>query len=174
MRKYEDTMMVVNVSTGLYFLNHARRRSMAIEAPEHPEIAADLREAQGKKGYSNARLARLSGISRKHLDEVLKGSNVSVRILKKVMAALQMEHISLGEMAASGGLQGVSPDVLLAIADEMEQVVAPLSQLIGTLRAYAQGEASPELNLKVRETIRKGAADPTTKELARKADRRKQ
>jgi len=170
--------MAVKVSAKLYFLNHARRRSMAIEAPEHPEIAADLREAQRRKGFSDARLARLAGVSRKHLAEVLKGSNVSVRILKRVMAALQVEHLRLGELTAvSGGLQGVSPDVLLAIAEEMEeavqQSVEPVLEMIATLRSYAEGQ-SPELAAKTRAAIRKAASDPTTKELAKKADKRKQ
>lgn len=152
---------------------------MANVAPEHPEIAADLREAQTAKGYSNARLARLAGVSRKHIDEVLKGSNISVRILKRIMAALQMEHVNLGEMAAGSGEQrGVSPEVLLALAEEMEQAVrqsiGPALEMIETLRSYARGHGTPELNAKAREVIRKAASDPTNKALAKRAEKRKQ
>ena len=55
-----------------------------------------VRETRIKKGLTQAKLARLAGVSRRHLAALEKGANVSVLVLKKVAAVLDLAHIQLG------------------------------------------------------------------------------
>jgi methyl-accepting chemotaxis protein len=102
------------------------------------------------------KLARLAGISPRHLREVKRGSNVTLKIVKALMTALQMESIRLGEGKGSRSGEGVRPEVLLMIADAMEKSVTPVLDLIAMLRAYGQGNASSaaELNARALELVR--------------------
>ena len=57
-----------------------------------------IRAARIKKGLTQARLARLAGVSRRHLAALEKGANVSVLVLKKVASVLELTEIDLGEV----------------------------------------------------------------------------
>ena len=57
-----------------------------------------IRAARIKKGLTQARLARLAGVSRRHLAALEKGANVSVLVLKKVASVLELNQIDLGEV----------------------------------------------------------------------------
>jgi transcriptional regulator with XRE-family HTH domain len=57
-----------------------------------------IRAARIKKGLTQARLARLAGVSRRHLAALEKGANVSVLVLKKVAAVLELTEIDLGDV----------------------------------------------------------------------------
>src|SRR5438067_8664032 len=57
-----------------------------------------VRETRIKKGLTQARLARLAGVSRRHLAALEKGANVSVLVLKKVAAVLELTEIDLGDV----------------------------------------------------------------------------
>src|SRR6266498_2654127 len=76
-RETQPTGVGVKVSTALYFSPQARRAGMAsktTEAPEHPEVAEDIIEAQRAHRLSDLKLAKAAGISPRHLREVKKGS----------------------------------------------------------------------------------------------------
>src|SRR4029077_9753001 len=86
----QPTCQGVKVSTLLYFPPQARREVMASkvtagEAPEHPEVAADIIAAQQGHHLSDSKLAKAAGMSPRHLREVKKGRNVSLRIVKRLM-----------------------------------------------------------------------------------------
>ncbi|HEY0143976.1 MAG TPA: helix-turn-helix domain-containing protein [Thermoanaerobaculia bacterium] len=55
-----------------------------------------IREARIRKNLTQARLARLAGVSRRHLAALEKGANVSVNVLKKVATVLELREINLG------------------------------------------------------------------------------
>ncbi|HEY6139603.1 MAG TPA: helix-turn-helix domain-containing protein [Thermoanaerobaculia bacterium] len=57
-----------------------------------------IRAARIKKGLTQARLARLAGVSRRHLAALEKGANVSVLVLKKVAGVLELTDIELGDV----------------------------------------------------------------------------
>jgi len=57
-----------------------------------------IRAARIKKGLTQARLARLAGVSRRHLAALEKGANVSVLVLKKVAGVLELTDIDLGDV----------------------------------------------------------------------------
>lgn len=55
-----------------------------------------VRETRIKKGLTQAKLARLAGVSRRHLAALEKGANVSVAVLRKVASVLDLTEIELG------------------------------------------------------------------------------
>jgi len=146
--------------------------SKTTEAPEHPEVAEDIIEAQRAHRLSDLKLAKAAGISPRHLREVKKGSNVSLRILKQLMAALQMPGIRFGNlMKGSGSLEGVSPEVLQMMAHAMKQAIAPVLELIEMLQAYGEGSISPAvLNSKARDLVRNAAGEPSAESVTDTAE----
>lgn len=90
-----------------------------------------VREARIKKGLTQAKLARLAGVSRRHLAALEKGANVSVLVLRKVASVLDLTEIQLGDLslrATPGGASGVNVPLL---ADTIREAMA------GTLHAQA-------------------------------------
>ena len=59
-------------------------------------LGETVREARIRKGLTQARLARMAGVSRRHLAALEKGANVSISVLKKVAAVLELTEIQLG------------------------------------------------------------------------------
>jgi transcriptional regulator with XRE-family HTH domain len=58
-----------------------------------------VREARIKRGLTQAGLARLAGVSRRHLAALEKGANVSVAVLRRVASVLNLREIDLGELS---------------------------------------------------------------------------
>jgi transcriptional regulator with XRE-family HTH domain len=58
-----------------------------------------VREARIRKNLTQARLAKLAGVSRRHLAALEKGANVSVSILQRVAAVLDLNEIHLGDLS---------------------------------------------------------------------------
>src|SRR5437660_755240 len=54
-----------------------------------------VREARTRKGLTQARLARLADVSRRHLAALEKGANVSMLVLEKVAIVLELTEIRL-------------------------------------------------------------------------------
>lgn len=65
-----------------------------------------VREARIRKGLTQARLAKLAGVSRRHLAALEKGANVSINILQRVANVLELNEIQLGDLS----LRSVDPD----------------------------------------------------------------
>jgi transcriptional regulator with XRE-family HTH domain len=104
----------------------------------HPELGQDLQRLKQARGITQARLAKIAGVSRRHVALALQGGNITVTILKKIMAALQAESIDLGPvMTASGSVAGMNPGVLLHAAQQIEQGVTVIAAAAASLRTYA-------------------------------------
>jgi transcriptional regulator with XRE-family HTH domain len=58
-----------------------------------------VREARIRKGLTQARLAKLAEVSRRHLAALEKGANVSVNILQRVAAVLELTEITIGDLS---------------------------------------------------------------------------
>lgn len=58
-----------------------------------------VREARIRKGLTQARLAKLAGVSRRHLAALEKGANVSISILQRVAAVLELTEITIGTLS---------------------------------------------------------------------------
>jgi transcriptional regulator with XRE-family HTH domain len=66
-------------------------------------LGTTVREHRLKKGLTQARLARLAGVSRRHLAALEKGANVSVLVLRKVASVLDLTEIQLGDLSLRSG-----------------------------------------------------------------------
>src|SRR6266699_454251 len=66
-------------------------------------LGETVRNARIKKGLTQARLARLAGVSRRHLAALEKGANVSVNVLRKVALVLELTEIRLGNLTVQTG-----------------------------------------------------------------------
>ena len=66
-------------------------------------LGDSVREARLKKGFTQARLAKMAGVSRRHLAALEKGANVSVSILQRVANVLELTEIQLGDVALKRG-----------------------------------------------------------------------
>ena len=62
-----------------------------------------VREARIRKGLTQQRLAKLAGVSRRHLAALEKGANVSVNILQRVAQVLELTEIQLGDLSLRAG-----------------------------------------------------------------------
>ena len=58
-----------------------------------------VRDARIRKNLTQARLAKLAGVSRRHLAALEKGANVSVNILQRVAQVLDLTEIHLGDLS---------------------------------------------------------------------------
>jgi len=61
-------------------------------------LGETVRSTRIRKGLTQAKLARLAGVSRRHLAALEKGANVSVLVLKKVASVLDLTEINLGPL----------------------------------------------------------------------------
>jgi len=110
----------------------------------HPELGAALKALKEARGVSQARLARIAGVSRRHVSVALAGGNITISILKKLMRALRAESIPIGELAAvSGDLAGVDAAVLVAVADQLDHGIGTISAAATSLRMYSKPAAPP-------------------------------
>src|SRR5213075_864314 len=75
-----------------------------------------VRETRIKKNLTQAKLARLAGVSRRHLAALEKGANVSVLVLTKVASVLDLQEIQLGDdlslRASKSGNQNLNVAVI--------------------------------------------------------------
>src|SRR6185369_2008169 len=56
-------------------------------------LGETIKEARIRKGLTQARLAKMAGVSRRHLAALEKGANVSILVLRKVTAVLELNEI---------------------------------------------------------------------------------
>src|SRR5688572_28786124 len=66
-------------------------------------LGQTVRDARLKKGLTQARLAKMAGVSRRHLAALEKGANVSVNILQRVATVLDLNEIQLGDLSLRRG-----------------------------------------------------------------------
>lgn len=62
-------------------------------------LGETVRSTRIKRGLTQAKLARLAGVSRRHLAALEKGANVSINVLRKVATVLDLTEIDLGGLS---------------------------------------------------------------------------
>ena len=114
-----------------------------------------VREARIRKGLTQARLAKLAGVSRRHLAALEKGANVSVNILQRVAMVLDLTEIHLGDLSLRAGDQErhtVNMPLLTdtirearAEAERAQAFLARAEHLLATDRRGSDGNGGIEL-----------------------------
>src|ERR1700682_4422908 len=101
-------------------------------------LGETVRSTRIRRGLTQAKLARLAGVSRRHLAALEKGANVSVNVLRKVASVLDLTEIDLGGVAirTNGGIEpGVNVHLL---ADTLREARVDANRA-QTLLARAEG-----------------------------------
>lgn len=138
MRKFSTTRVRMNTTRLLYF----GAVGMNMTGP-HPELGQSLQQLKDVRGITQARLAKIAGVSRRHVALALQGGNITISVLKKIMAALQTETVHIGPvMTVSGSVAGMNPGVLLSAAQQIEQGVTAIAAAAASLRTYAHPPAA--------------------------------
>ena len=83
-----------------------------------------VREARIKKGLTQARLAKLAGVSRRHLAALEKGANVSVNILQRVATVLDLNEIHLTDLSLRSGERERSTVNMPLLTDTIREALA--------------------------------------------------
>ena len=107
-----------------------------------------IRAARIKKGLTQARLARLAGVSRRHLAALEKGANVSVLVLKKVAAVLELTEIDLGDVTLKTNRPAASAINMPLLAETIHEAHAEALRTQALL-AKAEGLFGEEKKLAV-------------------------
>lgn len=116
--------------------------------PYADSIGAQVREERNRRNLSDSRLARIAGVSRRHLVELQKGANVTLSITEKVMAALEMETLSFSPdhrltAPASKMNRAAYRQQIAAATEQMETGVALILTAASAFRQAAPGESTP-------------------------------
>jgi len=115
--------------------------------PYADSIGAQVREERIRRNLSDSRLARLAGVSRRHLVELQKGANVTLSITEKVMAALGIETLAFSldrrlTTPAAGIDRAAYRQQIVAATEQMETGVALILTAASTFRQAAPGEST--------------------------------
>src|SRR5947209_19410014 len=94
-------------------------------------LGETVRSARIRKGLTQAKLARLAGVSRRHLAALEKGANVSVAVVKKVASVLDLTDINLGPLVLHSGKDPNAQVNMRILAETIREAHA------GALRAQA-------------------------------------
>lgn len=133
-------------------------------SPARPlvQLGAYVEKVRRARNVSIARLSKVTGVSRRHLSALEEGHNVSVDVLQRLMAALHVTELPLGDMATlTTDSEGVNLDLVLSVANDIEQGAQLILNAVSTLRAFAEGKTSnlhEERNAKAEELIRRYAS----------------
>jgi transcriptional regulator with XRE-family HTH domain len=119
--------------------------------PYADSIGAQVREERTKRNLSDSRLARMAGVSRRHMVELQKGANVTLSITEKVMAALGMETLAFNAdrrlTAPATGMAAAYRQQVAAATEQLQTGVALILTAASKFRQAAPGEpAKPEVN----------------------------
>jgi transcriptional regulator with XRE-family HTH domain len=115
-------------------------------------LGETIREARIKKGLTQARLAKMAGVSRRHLAALEKGANVSVSILQRVAAVLELAEIQLGALSLRSAetpavnVPMLSEAIREARADN-ERANAILARAEEFLGGAAAGDGFPQIGM---------------------------
>src|SRR5205085_5429726 len=101
-------------------------------------LGETVRSARIKKGLTQAKLARLAGVSRRHLAALEKGANVSVLVLKKVASVLDLTEIPLGGLNLHSGKDPNDHINMRILAETIREAHAD-AQRAQSLLAEAEG-----------------------------------
>lgn len=116
-------------------------------------LGETVREARTRKGLTQAKLAKLAGVSRRHLAALEKGANVSIQILQRVASVLELTQIHLGDLSLSAGEREASTVNMPLLTDTIREaraeaeraqaILARAENMLGFERGVA--DSDPEL-----------------------------
>ena len=96
-------------------------------------LGAAVREQRIAENLTQAHLARLADVSRRHLAALERGANVSVLVVVKVARALQVSQLPLGNIVLTG-----APTAVPRISDALD-ALSEIERLTAQARGALNG-----------------------------------
>lgn len=130
-------------------------------------LGESVREARLRKNLTQAHLARLAGVSRRHLAALEKGANVSINILQRVAGVLELSEIQLGATAIHPDAgRGVNVPLLTdtirqarAEAARAETILAHAESLLGLSEEAQTAAMFPKMPVRMLDAGAAAAGD---------------
>jgi transcriptional regulator with XRE-family HTH domain len=131
--------------------------------PELEAVSEQLRNAAQKLGLSQNQVAKLSGVSRKHVGVAFQGANISVGVLVKLIRALKLDHVMLGDITLQPEQRTPNPHLVEHARTLIEQAEALTHDANELLRAGTSTEHAGRL---MRQMASGGRKRPSRKQRA--------
>ena len=78
----------------------------------HEEVGEQLRVAAEKLQITQAEVARLAGLSRRHVSLAFRGANISLTVLKKLAKVLKLRSVALEGLDVTAGRSAADPNIV--------------------------------------------------------------
>jgi transcriptional regulator with XRE-family HTH domain len=108
-------------------------------------LGETVRTTRIKRSLTQARLARMAGVSRRHLAALEKGANVSINVLRKVASVLELTEISLSDeltVQTAGDPGAVNVPLLAETIREAQADAARAQSLLSRAETILGGDAA--------------------------------
>jgi transcriptional regulator with XRE-family HTH domain len=130
-------------------------------------LGETVREARIRKNLTQARLAKLAGVSRRHLAALEKGANVSINILQRVAAVLELAEIQIGDLSLrAADDRGVNVALLTDTirearteADRAQAILARAEHILGMTPKETVTTSFPKMPIRRIEAPQAASAD---------------
>jgi transcriptional regulator with XRE-family HTH domain len=99
----------------------------------HPEVGDQLREAAVKLNLSQTQVAKLTGLSRRHVALAFRGANISLTVLKKLAKVLKLSAVRLEGLDVKAGESATDPTMVQHAAREIAAANAQITSAIALL-----------------------------------------
>ena len=119
--------------------------------PELQAISEQLLTAARKLGLSQNQVAKLSGVSRKHVGVALSGGNISLSVLLKLLRALKVDSLDLGDVSLRAERKSVNPHLVEHARTLLDRAIADARDAAELLREGNLGEHASRV---VRQVVR--------------------
>lgn len=85
------------------------------------EVGAAIRARREEKGFTQAKLARSADVSRRHVAAVESGANVTLTILVRLSAALDLRDLTVGSLTLHLSTQRPTGADIAEAVDDLEE-----------------------------------------------------
>ncbi|MBV8543750.1 MAG: helix-turn-helix transcriptional regulator [Acidobacteria bacterium] len=85
------------------------------------EAGAAIQARRIQKGFTQAKLARLAEVSRRHVAAVERGANVSLAILVRLSAALDLRDLTVGSLTLHLSAQHRAGIDVMEVVDDLKE-----------------------------------------------------
>jgi transcriptional regulator with XRE-family HTH domain len=126
--------------------------------PELQAISEQLRAAAEKLGLSQNQVAKLSGISRKHVGVAFTGGNISLSVLFKLVRVLKVDSLQAGDVALKAEQKSVNPHLVEHARILAERVANDAHDIFELLREGNFTDHAGRLVRQVASEARRGKA----------------
>jgi transcriptional regulator with XRE-family HTH domain len=126
--------------------------------PELEAISEQFRDAAERLGLSQNQVAKLSGVSRKHVGVALSGGNISVAVLVKLIRVLKINDLELGDVTLRAERKAVNPHLVEHARTLLDRAAADVRDAAELLREGNLGDHASRLVRQVASEARRGKA----------------